>query len=142
MKAQQAIESTKNQNATKNAQEAERLKQERMQHEEMIAMQKKADELKAMSMKQMIRSQKDEQKALREHEAALKRQQQRLDLIRRINEENERRIQIQTEVDRLEKEEAEWIKKLQNTSQVQAQAFGELEVALNGDPNQVPQGKQ
>lgn len=142
MKAQQAIESTKNQNATKNAQEAERLKQERMQHEEMIAMQKKADELKAMSMKQMIRSQKDEQKALREHEAALKRQQQRLDLIRRINEENERRIQIQTEVDRLEKEEAEWIKKLQNTSQVQAQAFGELEVALNGDPHQVPQGKQ
>lgn len=112
----------------------------------MIGMQKKADELKAQSMKQMIRSQKDEQKDLRNHESALKRQQQRLDLIRRINEENEQRIQIQTEVDRLEKEEADWIKKLQNTSQVQAQAFGELEVALNGDPNglpnQVPQGKQ
>ena len=84
MKAQQAIESTKNQNATKNAQEAERLKQERMQHEEMIAMQKKADELKAMSMKQMIRSQKDEQKALRGHGSSYSIQQQRLILIRRI----------------------------------------------------------
>ena len=134
MKIKHAIENTKNNNANKNAQEADRLKQERMQHEEMIGMQKKADELKAQSMKQMIRSQKDEQKDLRAHEAALKRQQQRLELIRKINEENEKRIQIQTEVDRLEKEEADWIKKLQNTSQVQAQAFGELEVALNGDP--------
>ena len=42
----------------------------------------------------------------------MKRQQQRLDLIRRINEENEKRLQIQAEVDRLEKEEAEWIKRL------------------------------
>ena len=101
----------------------------------MINMQKKADELKAQSMKQMIRSQKSEQQELRAHEAALKRQQQRLDLIRRINEENEKRLQIQSEVDRLEKEEADWIKKLQNTSQIQAAAFSELEVALNGDPN-------
>ena len=40
----------------KNFKDAERLKQERMQHEEMIAMQRKADELKAVTMKQMIRS--------------------------------------------------------------------------------------
>ena len=56
LNAKQAIEQNKNANATKNAQEADRLKQERMQHEEMIGMQKKADELKAQSMKQMIRS--------------------------------------------------------------------------------------
>ena len=56
MNAKQAIEQNKNANANKNAQEADRLKQERMQHEEMIGMQKKADELKAQSMKQMIRS--------------------------------------------------------------------------------------
>ena len=136
MQQKQAIDSNKNSNHFKNAQEAERLKQERQQHEEMISMQKKAEELKAQSMKQMIRSQKEEQKELRNHEAALKRQQQRLDLIRRINEENEKRLQIQAEVDRLEKEEADWIKKLQNTSQIQAAAFSELEVALNGDPNQ------
>lgn len=70
-------------------------------------------------------------------QAHLKRQQQRGELIRRINEENEKRMQIESEVARLEREEAEWIKKLQNTNQVQATAFGELEVALNGDPNEI-----
>lgn len=35
----------------------------------------------------------------------------------------------------LEQQEAEWIKKLQNTSQVQQQAFSELETALNGELN-------
>ena len=98
--------------------EAERLKQEKQLHEEMILMQRKQDEEKARSMKQMIKSQKDEQKEMREQQEALKKQEMRLDLIRRINEENERRIQIQIEVDRLEKEEAEWLKKLKNTSLV------------------------
>ena len=37
------------------------------------------------------------------------------------------------QVNRLEKEEADWIRKLQNTSQVQQQAFSELEDALNGE---------
>jgi hypothetical protein len=57
-------------------------------------------------------------------------------LIRRINEENEKRLQIQAQVAMLENEESEWIKKLQNTSQVQAQAFSELENALNPDMGQ------
>lgn len=48
----------------------------------------------------------------------MQRQQQRQDLIRRINEENEKRMQIEREVARLEAEEAEWIKKLQNTNQI------------------------
>lgn len=41
-------------------QEALRLKNERMQHEEMVNMQKHTEELKNKSMKQMIRSQKQE----------------------------------------------------------------------------------
>ena len=127
--------------ALRNTNEANRLKQERQQHQEMIEMQKKSDELKAQTMKHMIRGQKEEQKELRAQEQALKRQQQRLDLIRRINEENEKRVQIQTQVARLEKEEADWIRKLQNTSQVQAQAFSELEVALNGDVGNLPRGQ-
>lgn len=45
-------------------------------------------------MKHMVRTQKDEQRELRAQEQALKRQQQRLDLIRKINEENEKRVQI------------------------------------------------
>ena len=44
------------------------------------------------------------------------RQRQRAELIRRINEENEKRMQIEREVARLEAEEAEWIRKLQNTN--------------------------
>lgn len=45
-------------------------------------MQKEAEIAKAQSMKQMVRNQKDEQLQLREQEKKLKRQQQRLDLIR------------------------------------------------------------
>ena len=101
-------------------------------------MQKQSDELKAQTMKHMIRGQKEEQLELRAQEKALKRRQQRLDIVRQIHEENDKRIQIQAQVSRLEKEEADWIRKLQNTSQVQAQAFGELEVALNGDMNAMP----
>lgn len=41
-----------------------------------------------------------------------KRLQQRQELIRKINEENEKRMQIEREVARLEAEEAEWIRKL------------------------------
>ena len=42
------------------ARDAERLKQERYHHEEMIAMQRRADEMRAKSMKEMIRSQKED----------------------------------------------------------------------------------
>lgn len=88
-------------------------------------------------MRQQVLNQKAEQQEMRNMQAHLKRQQQRAELIRRINEENEKRMQIESEVARLEREEAEWIKKLQNTNQVQATAFSELEVALNGDPTEI-----
>ena len=85
----------------------------------------------------MVRQQKDDQKELRQHELAMKRQQQRADLIRRINEENDKRMQIEAEVARLESQEAEWIKKLQNTNQVQAEASSKLLVALNGNVEEI-----
>ena len=81
-------------------------------------MQKRTEELKNKSMKQMIRSQKQEGMNAREQEKMYKRQQQRQDLINRINEENDKRKSIETEVGRLETEEAEWIKKLQHTNQL------------------------
>lgn len=56
----QAIEQNKMSQAMRNAHEAERLKRERQQHNEMIEMQKKSDELKAQTMKHMIRGQKEE----------------------------------------------------------------------------------
>ena len=85
----------------------------------------------------MVRNQKEEALEARYMNQQMKRQAQRAELIRRINEENEKRMAIESEVARLEREEADWIKKLQNTNQVQATAFGELEVALNGDPHEV-----
>lgn len=48
----------------------------------MIRMQKHAEMAKAQTMKQMIQNQKQEQQALRKQEKELKRQQQRIDLIR------------------------------------------------------------
>ena len=100
----------------------------------MIKIQKRTEELKAQGMKQAVRNQKDEALEMRAMEKEQKRLQQRQELIRRINEENEKRMQIEREVARLEAEEAEWIRKLQNTNQIHATAFGELETALNGDP--------
>mmetsp|Transcript_71730 Transcript_71730/g.99335 ORF Transcript_71730/g.99335 Transcript_71730/m.99335 type:complete len:140 (+) Transcript_71730:420-839(+) len=131
--AKQAIYSNQQMTRDRNANEAERLKQERAQHEEMISVQKRQEEMKAMSMKQMIRNQKQEQVEQRAMEQQQKRLAQRRELINKINLENERRFQIEAEVARMEAEEAEWIKKLQNTSQIQAVAYNELENALNGE---------
>ncbi len=69
-------------------------------------------------MKQMVRNQKDEAVEMRMAEVQQKRLAQRQELIRKINEENEKRMQIEREVARLEAEEAEWIRKLQNTNQI------------------------
>ena len=88
-------------------------------------------------MKQMIRRQKNEMVEAREQEKAFKKYQQRMDLIRRINEENEKRMQIEAEVARLEQEEAQWIKKIQNTNQIQANAHNELNLLMCGDPHEL-----
>ena len=61
----QAVRFNKETHVNRNLTEAERLKQERQQHSEKIEMQKKSDELKAQTMKHMIRGQKEEQKELR-----------------------------------------------------------------------------
>jgi hypothetical protein len=86
-------------------------------------------------MVKCMKSEAVEQRAVMQEQ---KRLEKRQDLIRRINEENEKRMQIEREVARLESEEAEWIRKLQNTNQIQATAFSELETALNGDPAELP----
>ena len=78
---------------------------------------------------------------MRAMENEMKRQAQRNELIRKINEENDKRMQIEAEVARLEKEELEWINKLQNTNQIQKTAFGELEMALNGEPEDLVANK-
>jgi len=56
----EAIRNQQMTQAEKNYREAERLKAETQQHEQMINIQKETEQLKAKGMKQMIRNQKDE----------------------------------------------------------------------------------
>lgn len=53
-------------------------------------------------------------------------------LINSILEENHIRMEIEAKVAELEKEEYELIQRLQNTSNIQKQAYEDLEGALNG----------
>lgn len=59
--------------------------------------------------------------------------QQRNRLINSILEENNRRMETEARVADLEKEEYELIQRLQNTSNIQKQAYEDLESALNGN---------
>jgi hypothetical protein len=68
--------------------------------------------MKNASMKQMIKNQEmslEERKRLQQQE---KRARARQELINRILEENERRIQIESEVSKMEQEELELIGRL------------------------------
>ena len=66
-------------------------------------------------------------------ELAQKRLNQRNKLINDILEENNRRMEIEAKVAMFEKEEYELIQRLQNTSNIQKQAYDDLESALNGN---------
>ena len=57
----------------------------------------------------------------------------RQDLIQKILQENEARINIEAEIARMEQEELELIQKLQNTQLLQKAAYEDLEGALNVD---------
>ena len=57
----------------------------------------------------------------------------RAELINKILEENNRRVAIETEIQRMEQEELELISKLQNTQVLQKAAYEDLEHALNGE---------
>lgn len=69
----------------------------------------------------------------KEMELQEKRLMQRNRLINSILEENNRRMEIESQVAELEKEEYNLIQKLQNTSSIQKQAYEDLENALNGE---------
>ena len=53
-------------------------------------------------------------------------------LINSILEENSKRMEVEAKVAELEKEEYDLIQRLQNTSNIQKQAYEDLESALNG----------
>jgi len=61
----------------------------------MIALQKDTEGMHNTQMKNMIRGQKMDSVAQRNHEKEMKRQAQRMELIERINAENTRRQEIE-----------------------------------------------
>ena len=65
-------------------------------------------------------------------EEAEKRHVARNRLINSILEENQKRMEIESKVAELENHEYELIQRLQNTSNIQKQAYEDLESALNG----------
>lgn len=71
----------------------------------------------------------EERKAMEQME---KRLVARNRLINSILEENQKREDIENKVASLEKEEYDLIQRLQNTSNIQKQAYEDLESALNG----------
>lgn len=98
----------------------------------VIKRQRDQEAAKNHSIKEMIRRQKmdaEERKALEEQD---KRQAARNRLINSILEENSKRMEIEGKVADLEKEEYDLIQRLQNTSNIQKQAYEDLESALNG----------
>jgi hypothetical protein len=56
----------------------------------------------------------------------------RQDTIQKILEENQRRLNIESDVARMEQEELELIGRLQNTQMLQKAAYDDLESALGG----------
>lgn len=87
--------------------------------------------MKNASIKEMIRKQKMDANDRKEQEIREKKMQQRNRLINSILEENNKRMEIEQKVSELEKEEYELIQRLQNTSNIQKQAYEDLESALN-----------
>lgn len=88
--------------------------------------------MKNASIKQMISKQKLDASERKDLETRDKKNMQRNRLINSILEENNKRMEIEQKVADLEKEEYELIQRLQNTSNIQKQAYEDLESALNG----------
>lgn len=88
--------------------------------------------MKNASIKEMIRKQKLDASDRRDFEHRDKKHAQRNKLINSILEENNKRMEIEQKVAELEKDEYELIQRLQNTSNIQKQAYEDLESALNG----------
>lgn len=74
--------------------------------------------MKNASIKEMIRKQKLDATDRKEIEGREKKMQQRNRLINSILEENNKRMEIESKVADLEKEEYELIQRLQNTSNI------------------------
>jgi len=75
--------------------EAERIKLEKREQAELVLMQKQQEQLKAASIKQLVRNQQQEAEDRRRQEQAAKKAQARAELQQKIIKENQRRLAIE-----------------------------------------------
>jgi len=115
----------------KKKEEAERVKVEKSETRDIMEMQKEQELLKNASIKQMIKNQEKELAEKKKRDFAEKQARSRADLEEKIMKEDDGRRQREAEVARLEEEELELIRKLQNTQLHQEAAYAELENALS-----------
>lgn len=88
------------------------IKYEKHEVSEQVNLIKQQEQLKNASMKQMIRNQELELEDKKRRDQAERRAKARQELCRKIMEENQRRINIEMDVARMEQEELELIQKL------------------------------
>lgn len=127
------IKRTKETIEEKRRREAERLRQEKKEQEELVEMQKQQDQLKNTSIKQMIRNREKEAEERRRRDYAEKQAKARSNLDEKVLRENQRRMEHEKMVAKMEQEELELIQRLQNTQCIQKSAYENLEQALAGE---------
>ena len=93
----------------KQQEEAQRLKAEKQKNQSIIQLTKQQEQMKNNNVKEMIRQQKQMAEERKEMERQEKKLQQRNRLINSILDENKRRMDIEAQVAKLEKEEYDLI---------------------------------
>ncbi len=109
------IKKTKDTIEEKRRAEAARLRQEKREQEEIVEMYNQQDKLKKTSVKQMIRNREKEAEEKRRRDFAQKQAKARSNLDEKVLRENQRRMEHEKMVSKMEQEELELIQRLQNT---------------------------
>mmetsp|Transcript_17233 Transcript_17233/g.15227 ORF Transcript_17233/g.15227 Transcript_17233/m.15227 type:complete len:163 (+) Transcript_17233:252-740(+) len=109
------IKQTDSETKNKRRFEAERLRQEKREQEELVEMYRQQEQLKNTSMKQMIRNNEKEAEEKRRRDFAEKQAMARSNLDAKVLKENQKRMEHEDMVAKMEQEELELIQRLQNT---------------------------
>jgi hypothetical protein len=109
------LRQTKQDAENKRREEAEILRQEKKEQEEMVEMFRQQEQLKNSSMKQTIKNREKELEERRKRDFAEKQAIARANLDEKVLKENHRRMEHEKKVSKMEQEELELIQRLQNT---------------------------
>ena len=112
--------------------DVDHFKREKEDQKELLDYQKREEQLRNTTRKQMIRNNQKEAKERREQDLEDKMLQAKRALMDKILKENHLRLEKEARVRKLEEEELHLIENLQNTQVLQKQAYNELEEVLDG----------